>query len=58
MDKYEVEFFETIRHVVTIEAENKEDAMDKAEDVYYNGEPGEKYSESAENTMGLIVKVV
>ena len=57
MVKYQVEFFETIRHLVTLDAEGEDDATDKAENVYYGDGVGEVYSESSENSIGTVTKV-
>lgn len=56
--KYEVEFFETTRHVYEVNnVKNKEDAEAKAESVYYSGEEDEDvkfcYKKNTENSIGM-----
>jgi hypothetical protein len=55
--KYEVEFFETRRHVYTIEAENEGLAESIAEEKYYNEEDSEQikhyYNIPTENSIGM-----
>ena len=37
MKQYDVVFFETVRHTLTVEAQDKSEAITKASDAFYEG---------------------
>ena len=61
MTKYEVEFFETIRHALIINTDTKEEAEQIGEKVYYEDEENTKvvsrYSKPLENSIGMTKEV-
>ncbi len=53
MPKFEVLIMETLEDIVTVEAENEEEALEKVEDSYNNGD----YVLGSENFTGVEFKL-
>lgn len=52
MNSYEVTIFETVSHSTTVEAENEDEAYDKAYTIICNG-PDKSYSTEPEGFTGM-----